>query len=116
MQGFPGELRLKNAAEFDFVFKKPVRSGGRFFTVLARQNGRDHARIGLIISKRCAKAAVKRNRLKRLIRETFRLTQTSLSGLDIVVIGKTPAALEESHKLIITLNRHWMELERCKGS
>lgn len=115
--GFPGELRLKTADEFNFVFEKPCRSAGKSFTILARPNQRDYPRLGLIISKRCAKSAVKRNRLKRLIRESFRHSQEGLAGLDVVVIGKTMANTQSNSDLTDTLNRHWKELaKRCERS
>lgn len=114
--GFPPQLRLKNAGEFDVVFERPFRSSSRYFTVLARPNQRDYPRLGLVISKRCARAAVQRNRLKRLIRESFRGEQARLAGLDVVVIGKTAAVMADNRALFVALNRHWMDLERCKGS
>jgi ribonuclease P protein component len=72
--------------------------------------------LGLIISKRCAKSAVRRNRLKRLIRESFRLDQQALAGLDVVVIGKSPAVEKTNQELSALLSRQWKELQRCKES
>jgi ribonuclease P protein component len=114
--GFPPQLRLKNAGEFDFVFEQPFRSSSRYFTVLARLSQRDYPRLGLVISKRCARAAVERNRLKRLIRESFRGDKDRLTGLDIVVIGKTAAITADNRALFVALNRHWTDLVRCKSS
>jgi len=114
--GFGQELRLKNAGEFDFVFAKPCRSANRCFTALARRNQGNTARLGLIISKRCAKSAVQRNRLKRLIRESFRHAQRELAGLDIVVIGKSDAVSKPNQEIFELLGRQWMELKRCKDS
>lgn len=113
---FPSEYRLKTAGEFDFVFKKANRSSSRFFTVLVRPNQLGHPRLGLIISKKCAKAAVRRNRLKRLIRESFRHNVEMLDGLDVVVLGKASANHKENSELSGVLKRHWKELERCKRS
>jgi len=115
-KGFTENLRIKTAGEFDFVFAKPCRSVNYCFTALARPNQRPYPRLGLIISKKCAKSAVKRNRLKRLIRESFRHSQQSLAGLDIVVIGKHLAVAKTGQELLTLLNRQWMELERCKES
>lgn len=47
-------------------------------------NGLAYARLGLIVPKRLARRAVDRNRLRRLIREAFRLSQTACTGRDIV--------------------------------
>ena len=109
--------RLKTRTEFDYVFKQPRRSGSKYFTVLARANTLPHARLGLIISKRCAKSAVKRNRLKRLIRESFRQNQDQLSGFDVVVIGKQTAAQNNNNiELTSVLRRHWRDIKQCKKS
>jgi ribonuclease P protein component len=115
-QRFSENLRIKTAGEFDYVFEKPCRSANRCFTALARANQRPYPRLGLVISKRCAKSAVQRNRLKRLIRESFRHVQENLAGLDIIVIGKQAAVEKTNQELFTLLNRQWMELERCKDS
>lgn len=114
--GFPETLRLKTAGEFDYVFAKPCRAANACFTALARPNQQDHPRLGLVISKRCAKSAVQRNRLKRVIRESFRYSQVRLAGLDIVVIGKPSAVTKTNQELFFLLHRQWLELERCKDS
>jgi len=114
--GFPETLRIKTAGEYDYVFASPCRVANRCFTALARPNQQAHPRLGLIISKRCAKSAVQRNRLKRLIRESFRHSQAGLAGLDIVVIGKQAAVSKTNQELFSLLHRQWLELERCKES
>lgn len=59
---------------------------------------------------------MQRNRLKRLIRESFRQQQEALAGLDIVVIGKPVAINTMNQDLLKLLGRQWMELTRCKES
>ncbi len=81
---------------------------------MARYNQGQQPRLGLIISKRCAKNAVQRNRLKRLIRQSFRLNQEQLAKVDIVVIGQAAAVTKSNDELFSLLTRHWSELERCK--
>ena len=50
---------------------------------------RDYPRLGLVISKKNCRRAVNRNRIKRLIREQFRLKQNFLSNMDVVVLLKS---------------------------
>jgi len=116
LQGFDENLRIKTKGEFDYVFERPCRATNRCFTALARPNQHPYPRLGLVISKKCAKSAVQRNRLKRLIRESFRHVQENLSGLDIVVIGKQAAVFKTNQEIFTLLNRQWMELELCKDS
>ncbi len=82
------ELKLLDAENYTFVFSNPQRFGNKFLTVLARTNNLDHPRLGLAVSKKCAKRAVDRNRIKRLFRESFRLNQHTLPNVDIVAMCK----------------------------
>lgn len=55
---------------------------------MAIKTDQEQARLGIVVAKRYVKLAVARNKLKRLIRESFRQQQQVLSGLDVVVIVK----------------------------
>ena len=60
--------------------------------MFVRPNGLSQARIGIIVSKRVAPRAVDRNRVKRLVRETFRKLRYRLGGIDVVVeLRRCPA-------------------------
>jgi ribonuclease P protein component len=58
------------------------------FSVFATQGECPQARLGIVVAKRNVKSAVARNKVKRLIRESFRKQQEQLSGLDVVVVVK----------------------------
>ncbi len=102
---FPRSVRLLSAADYSRVFKAPKKSSDAFFTVLARPANGDFARLGLAISKRNARRAVDRNRLKRLIREYFRLHQNELKVFDLVVMAKPPALKQSNERLRNSLSR-----------
>src|SRR5262245_66633560 len=98
--GFPKALHLRSPLDFRRVYetKCSVRDGS--ITVYGRANGLDHPRLGLSVSARIG-PAIRRNRLRRLYREAFRLTQTELpAGIDLVVIPRTgdEPALEDLKK------------------
>jgi len=63
--------------------------------------------MGMTVSRRVSPKAVVRNRIKRRIRESFRVTQALLAGLDLVVVARTPAATAEHTALRESLQRHW---------
>ena len=104
---FSKDSRLLDAAAFGRVFEKSTRSRDKWFTVLCRRNEVEIARLGLAISKKQCKKASQRNRLKRIIRESFRHHQAELEGLDIVVMNKAAAADENNSALRESLETHW---------
>jgi ribonuclease P protein component len=108
---FTRESRLLNTGSFQRVFKKATPSRDILFTVLCRANGRKTARLGLVISKKNCRLAVQRNRLKRVIRESFRLHKEQLDGLDVVVINQTVACRMSTSELFDSLDGHW---QRCR--
>jgi ribonuclease P protein component len=102
--------RLLDAAAFARVFKQASRSRDPLFTVLCRHNNSPLARLGLAISKKHCRQAVRRNRIKRIVRESFRQHQELLAGLDVVVINRPAASGASRPQLADSLDRHW---QRC---
>ena len=109
---FPPSHRLKTRSDFDRVFSTPKRSGGRFFTVLAVPNACSESRLGLIVSRKVDRRAVGRNRVKRLVRESFRTHVWSAHGVDVVVLAKAGAASAPSDEVFNELRRHWRRVSR----
>lgn len=109
---FPEDVRLLKPAEFSRVFKQPIRSSDRLFTILAVYNELESARLGLAISKKHAKRAVDRNRIKRLVRESFRLTRHNLPAIDLVVMAKPHTKHAENQQILQSLQAHWSRLQK----
>ncbi|CAI8884275.1 ribonuclease P protein component [Methylocaldum szegediense] len=115
--GFPRTRRLSSAADFQRVFEQPCKSADQYLTVLARTNGRDYPRLGLAIARRQIRNAADRNRIKRIIRESFRLRQPLLGGIDFVVMARSAASQADHETLRRSLHKHWENLvRRCKPS
>ena len=86
-------------------------------TLIAIPNELQHPRLGLAISRKVARTAVARNRIKRVIRESYRLRQTRLGSLDIVVLGRAGVASQSKKMLHDELENLWKELDiKCAGS
>jgi len=110
-------MRLLTASDYERVFQHPQKSSGKALTVLARQSGRESARLGLAIPRKQIRKAVERNRIKRLIRESFRRHQELLRGLDVVVIGRSDLVNKNTQGVFECLQNHWWQVsERCRRS
>lgn len=82
--------------------------------MLAHPNLGLHARLGVIVAKRVMKRAVDRNRVRRLIRESFRHHQETLGGLDIVVLVRCNCSDKPTEVLFNCLKQQWRDLaKRC---
>ena len=108
-QGFSRARRLRRPAQFNRVFSRSRRSSDQYFTVLATDNDGHDPRLGLAISKRVAKKAVQRNRIKRLVRDVFRCHR-ELPALDFVVMAGTAAKSASNSQLRASLDRHFRRL------
>jgi len=116
---FSRHVRLLKADEFSRVFKNPVRSSDRYLTILAvARNVIDgenadsclSSRLGLAISKKNAKRAVDRNRIKRIIRESFRKNLQKLPPIDLVVMAKPVTKNADNQQIFLSLEQHWNKL------
>jgi len=115
---FPRRVRLTEPAAYQRVFKHTgCRLGNRWITLLVSANQCGHARIGTALSRKVVRNAVARNRIKRLIRESFRHWQGRLGAFDIVVLGKPGIADQSGRVLDAALEKLWEQLlEKCAGS
>lgn len=108
---FTKSLRLLCAADFKPVFDDaPFRASHQYFLILARLNQQEQPRLGLVMAKKHMKLAVERNRMKRLIRESFRLQQQDLAGLDIVVLSRKGMDSLSSSEFTQQLNQQWQRI------
>jgi len=100
------DARLVKQAEFDQVFADNQRARTDSLVVMARPNQLGHARLGMVVSKRLLPRAVDRNRVKRCVREVFRLQLDELPACDFVVrLTARPKPGEEARELGRTLQR-----------
>ena len=91
----PRETRLVRRAEYDAVYREGRRRSSREFTLFVRPNGLELSRFGWSIKKALGNA-VRRNRIRRRLREIFRLHRREIAtGWDIVVHPRTSVATAE---------------------
>ena len=97
---FGKAYRLLTTEEFSSVFALRKQRSRSFLAVLQSENNTlGHARLGLVVGKKAAKRANKRNYMKRVIREWFRLHQSALPAKDFVVRVRVMFEREQYHEV-----------------
>ncbi len=109
MYGFNKSRRLLKKQEYDEVFKCAARLSTPEFIVLFCENTFKHARLGIVLSKKVIYKAHDRNRIKRILRESFRLN-SHLPAVDIVVLARPAVNKAMPHQIRANLGKLWNAL------
>lgn len=111
--GFERRQRLLKSSEFKNVFDNvEIKVSGPHFLFLVRQTDcAQPGRLGLVVGKKNIKTAVARNRFKRRVRETFRMSQNDLVGLDIIVMARRGAGELDPKNLAGMLEKSWLRVK-----
>ena len=110
-QCFPKDSRLLNAADYSAVFDKThFKVSCRYFLILARFSSDANTRLGLIVAKKHVPTAVQRNRVKRLIRTSFRSLDPLPRHLDLVVLVRKGADKIHNRQAFALLNTLWSDV------
>jgi len=108
---FDKSLRLLSSGDFKTVFDSAsAKASHKHFLILARPNQTNTPRLGLVIAKKNIRLAVQRNRMKRVIRETFRHQQHQLGGIDAIVLARRGMDQLDSADLHHQLVKQWQRL------
>lgn len=85
--------------------------------MIARPNTLGHARLGLAVGVKAAGNAVNRNRIKRVVRESFRQRQQELPAVDLVVNARPAAGKATNAEITASVVVLWSRIrERCARS
>lgn len=95
---FPRSARVRTRAEYGAVFDAARRCSDPLFTLHWRR-GQAPARVGMAVSRKVDTRAVVRNRIKRVVRETFRPLLPALPGGDYVLVARSAAAAASNERL-----------------
>jgi ribonuclease P protein component len=85
LAAFGWDKKLRKTDEFSSVFRFKCLRRGIYMDLYARPSGLAYPRLGLVVPKKVLARAVDRNRVKRILREVFRLMQAEISGLDVII-------------------------------
>ena len=82
---------LKKNHQFQFVYKNGSSYANKYLVMYVKENGAERNRIGISVSKKVGNSVV-RHRVKRLVRESYRLQEKIFnSGLDMVIVARQRA-------------------------
>jgi ribonuclease P protein component len=103
----PAQRRLRRKSDFEATYAGGRRFGNGFFGVTAFWNDKGWPRIGLAVAVRTAGGGVERNRIRRIIRESFRLHQHELPSLDLIISARARARGATGRELHDSLIALW---------
>jgi len=109
---FPKQFRLLQRSQFVSLAGSKTVVSGRLFLVIWKQNSVGRPRLGITASKKTGNAVV-RNRMKRCVREFFRLHRSILPAVDLNVIVRRQAAENTTAVLYEELQRTFQQIGSC---
>lgn len=111
----PKSHRLHKADEFSAVIRFRCVATGDFLQIYAKPNNINYPRLGLIVAKKIARRAVDRNRVKRLLREFFRVNHQNhvIVNMDWVIRLRRPIARDETRCLTTEAKTLMLQLQQC---
>lgn len=108
--GLGPQQRLRGRGAFEALLRQGRRSTRQGFVFYTMRREAGPPRLGMLVSRRHAAKATVRNRIKRCIREAFRLEQTRLGALDVLV--RPPYGMKPGPQSLAALRAHFRELAR----
>ena len=107
---FGKDRRLLKASEYKEVFdNNSVRVAHPKYLILAKPNGTNVSRLGLVVGKKNVPTAVGRNLVKRIVRETFRNNLLPVA-LDVIFLARKDADKLSSSEMTSLLQQSWVRL------
>lgn len=106
----PRTARLLRPADFAALRAEAKRLSTRYFRIEYRARAQAPARLGMAVSRRVSKKAVVRNRIRRVIREEFRLHRANLPHVDMLLIARSAAVDGTNEQLRSELDSIWQRL------
>ena len=114
---FSRQRRLLNAGDYRRVFEQAeFKVSDQHLLILVRSSLHDHSRLGLVIAKKGIKLAVQRNRIKRIVRDSFRTLCTQSNEfalpLDIVILSRKGLGEIENDAVHRLISKQWARLRK----
>jgi len=108
---FSRAMRLSRARDIARVFRGGLSISNSYVTIRAhRRGGSSAARLAFAVARKHVASAVLRNRVKRIVRESFRRHAELLRGHDIVVVSRPGLSKAQGQDLRKTIDQQWSRL------
>ena len=112
-QCWPRAYRIRERREFLLVQRRAKKHLTKDLVVLWMPGRQGHTRLGVTVSRKVAKQATRRNRIKRWIRESFRRIEMDWARpLDVVVIARNCATEASQAQILAQLAAFWQRVAR----
>lgn len=85
---FPSKFKIKTSRDFRNILSEGTKTHSQNFILYAKPNPLGFPRLGVSVGKKASASAVKRNRMKRVLREVFRRNKPAFSSSDVVFVIK----------------------------
>ncbi len=85
---FPAKFKIKTPRDFRNILSKGTKNHSENFILYAKPNSLGFPRLGVSVGKRASASSVRRNRMKRVLREVFRRNKPAFSSNDVVFVIK----------------------------
>ncbi|MDH2636895.1 ribonuclease P protein component [Acinetobacter nosocomialis] len=114
LYSFSTDRRVRCAADYKSVFDGALfKVHQPHFLFLAKFTEQPNSRLGIVVAKKKVRRAHERNRIKRLARESFRLSQPKFGlDIDVVVMPKVGIETITNAELYQQLDFAWQKLQR----
>ncbi|UOG92688.1 MAG: ribonuclease P protein component [Candidatus Thiothrix sulfatifontis] len=109
---FPRGVRLTRGVEFQRVFQHGKRLHANGLNARAAANSVGFPRLGMAIAKKALRRAHERNRIRRLVRESFRQHQASLPAVDMVIMCRADVLTMSNTDIFQQLEGLWLRLHK----
>jgi ribonuclease P protein component len=113
---FPRAARLLTPKDFARLRGISRRVGTPNFSAEIAAVEQPGARLGLAVSRRISKRAVRRNRIKRIARDSFRRNRAQLPAFDILLIARPGADQQDNADLHVELDQLWRRIATLNGA
>ena len=110
---FPAQRRLLKSSDFERVYGARWRISDSYFAANLIEGTAASPRLGLSVGAKAVGNAVSRNRIKRVVRESFRSHQHRLPVLDIVIGARAAARTAHNARLFESLDELWTRIARA---